>query len=385
MKKIKRKITVGDKIVTNKNFKPIGLDGELLKIEEKIQGEIFGKVNQEEIGDENLFIVKFNKEYEFTHFLDNQIMDEPVYAYLSKKEFDIKEKVNIDEEIIPLYEATIALKDFNSSPIESLINHVRDIELNIKSEARTIKDLRDNLRSKNLDLKNAIVNKKFLNSDNETIIKRCKKITNHNKIKSFELTNDRSLIVTTEDLYFRCLDRDLPTFNLGGYKILIPAGITSRENIKIANYKRHYKMGSYHHPCINSELRVCLGDELSQTIDRLIVQKNIFQIIGMLIDFLQEPDYGSPYVDARIFYTHQPRTTRPRDQLNWFSSSYLRGNEDWDIELESRKSNFIQHKFSGQALSPADTKEKSKKHRTEVEVIKEAERIAELEREDLSK
>jgi len=139
---------------------------------------------------------------------------------------------------------------------------------------------------------------------------------------------DGNIIVTTGDIYYRDDRRAIKNFYIGAYKILFN---TSRGELKAVNYKRHQSRTVFH-PNIHSELfSICLG-ETKVAVKHAINCKKYALATSILIDFLEEPNYGTPYNYISVFANMQDVTIKPRNEMNWFSESYWRKNEVWDTD-----------------------------------------------------
>ena len=89
-------------------------------------------------------------------------------------------------------------------------------------------------------------------------------------------------------------------FNLDPFLIFIwPRG----GRVKAYNTKKQYKV-EFSHPCVRNGL-ICFGS-FDSVVSRLVSDFSLDGLIFLIINFLQKPNYGSPYVSEEAFIHAQP-------------------------------------------------------------------------------
>lgn len=376
MKTLKKKITIGDKIQTNKKFKPLNRNDEAIEIpEEGLPGVVIGSHC-------SFYIVEFEQPYDFTHYLLDKGAAEPKHAYLKGEWMDVKESLKIEDVGVStqFIELMIAEKykmlSQDNSIIKSKESEIESVKSSMRSYQRDMDSYGKNLIIKELELRTIIDRNKFSKVSPESIIKQCKKVIDSEKIKDIVVEGDegdRRLLITTEDLYFVDKRMDLPTFKLGAFKIRIP--LETDGYLVIANYKKQYRKYQYHHPCISSTMKPCFGDMLKDTVHDLRNKHAYIPLIGILLDFLEEPNYGSPHIDAKSFSGAQKVTIAPRDSKNWFNENYRGERESFDEDKFTEYIKEILPNFTGKELTEEQKKEKEEKFKTREDIIEHAEKF----------
>lgn len=268
-----------------------------------------------------IFIEDDDYELEFTYSSGNESKDYFVISMLTKHFKELQELPNVIRS--------------KKSEVTYRLDRIKVMEEDIKNYQKEIEIIKKNidiLESKTNDFDYAKFEKLF-----DNIIK-------HPLIK--DLTYEKeTLICTTEDLTYhetKNRDREVPDYNLGAYKIFIPLSETS--DVKACNIKRQIQRYNLHHPCI-SDFRICMGETLAREIRKLRGENNIAQVIFLLIQFFQEPNYGTPYINTEYFQFAQPVTIKPKKELDWLSFSVWE-KEIWDATKYSNdKSNWDSNVF----------------------------------------
>ena len=169
----------------------------------------------------------------------------------------------------------------------------------------------------------------------------------NSRIKEIEVLSNNGetdILVTTNDLTYTNPSSNMEDFVLGAYKILLPLDI--ERVMQAINYKRHVNKFTYHHPCIKrSEL--CLGDAMINVLAKTRREGDIVNTIHLLINFLEKPDYGTPYCSETDFYCAQPVTIKPSDKYDWFKESYWNDKQLWDGSAFTTAQQLAIVKFSG--------------------------------------
>jgi hypothetical protein len=86
---------------------------------------------------------------------------------------------------------------------------------------------------------------------------------------------------------------------------------------------------------------------LGADINTLLQEKNYSSIIHLIINFLEEPDYGKPYLPAISFACAQNVTMKPRDKTKWFDNDYWDKNESWNGEEASEAEAELKKTYNG--------------------------------------
>jgi len=93
------------------------------------------------------------------------------------------------------------------------------------------------------------------------------------------------------------------------------------------------KKGTYSHPCVREGGYVCMGDLVRVGVNNYRKENQLVSLIYLLLNFLKEPNYGTPYRSAIDFRCAQPVTYKPKDILNYLSDSNWRRHEKWSDKL----------------------------------------------------
>jgi hypothetical protein len=311
-----KQVYCGDTIITTKDFAKEGLKGKVVSTNPG-------------------YGIEFDKPFDLgvmckTHSLKG-LLPKETGCYLSRQEFEVVES----------YKNTDKNKEsFVKSINNNFHSNLKNIPMNINILKSENKYRMDDIKS----MKRNIIstNKELINNGKE-IEKLNKIITNRPQMSSFETQFDRLMkskkikdvtihkeyiIVTTNDLVYKKTSRIPSDFVLGAYKMFIN---TNNSTIKIINYKKHYRK-QYFHPCIRSGGDVCMGDEVRKEVKNYLDKNQIDLLIFLMIGFLEEPNYISPYIDDLSFMCAQPVTIKPRDPLNYIKESYWNRYENWDVE-----------------------------------------------------
>jgi len=322
------KVYVGDRIVTNKNFKPFMSNKDLFDVEDnKYKGTII------EIRDSMLNIA-FDDEHPFCHTLENRTDRMNGYSLLFK-ESDLDSSVDLSDEKKRAFVGLIrelAFKKISELPIK-----IRSKEDSLRSLVSTARSLAADLSRKELQIEgdnhklaDLIKSKRGLTVNVDELVSKYDKFMSNKKIASvdpIESDGYKSVLITTNDLVYHREGSSLGDFTLGAYKILIP--LDSGQRVRAINYKRHKDRFKYHHPCINNST-LCLGESVGDEVMKLRNEGNIIGLAYLLIIFLEKPDYGNPYIQEEEFFCAQTVTIKPENEIDWFSNIYWDENEKWD-------------------------------------------------------
>lgn len=328
MRKKDSEIYIGQKIKTNKKFKPLLANGNVFDTRgEEFCGVIIAKRGK-------YYIVDFGKEYEFTHYSDGLLQNPTGYA-LSSTEFSVEEEVAIEDKnerdfCFMFREAAFMNLERIPGEIRSLEDKTRSLSSSIKSMAMEIEDKEKDLLKKNIELKAKKEYASTMSVDLADAQKQYHKLFLNPKVKEVEVIG-RKIIITTNDLGYKNENTGI-YFVSGAYKILLD--MDDPTEFRVVNYKKHYAKHIFN-PCVK-EGSVCMGSSVGTTVNALLSKRAFIPFVHTIIDFLEEPNYGRPYLNERDFLAGNIVTMSPSDQLDWFNMSYWGENEEWDEEEYKR-------------------------------------------------
>lgn len=321
-------IYLGDKVKTKSTYKP------LLKNDERFnpEGEIYEGIVVGKRG--KYLMVDFHKKLPFTHYLGN-MLQEPTGCGIEYKHLVVTETFKAEnkeeQEFVGLMKE-LQFEEMNKLPTEirQKEDNLRQHVSQIKNKLREVSDAERNVEREEFDLKSLKEKKVAASVDTDFIVKQYRQMKKNPKIKTIEILDTKGVVdilLTTKDLTYKNPRTVMPDYNLGAYKILIPMDIN--RGMQAINYKKHVKKFSYHHPCIHDS-RLCLGNAVENEVYKLRNTNNIINLSHLLINFLEEPNYGGPHLSEELFYCNQPVTIRPRNKYDWFDMAYWNEKEVWD-------------------------------------------------------
>ena len=344
-------VYLGDKIVTNKHFKPIMADKEAFDLKEEFLDGVVVATR----GD--FFCVDFGKEFPFTHSLEKTLKGPTGYA-VNRRDFKVVESYSTKDPKKSMFINVLRERQYTEaqkapSEIEKIRQSAESKVGSIKQYVREIKNYESNLLKDNFKIKALEAKPGVSEISNNTIERQYEKLLSHKKIKTAEIiekdNGNKYILVTTEDLTFHDEYRDIPDFVLGAYKMLIP--INNGNGLKIVNYKKHV-LKEYYHPCIVGS-NICMGNMVGDEIHRFNVEDRYLDTIYLMLNFLEEPDYGTPHLCAIKFMCGQNVTINPRNQFNWFDMGYWKNKEVWDGNKYTTENKEAYKKHTGGRLGTA--------------------------------
>ena len=322
---------LGDIIITTDKFCPIDKNKKQIGPFPNLRGIIILQFA-------DIFGIKFEKETEWTHDLGEILLTKTGH-FLAKEDFKIidkyKEKNKEKAEFIK------AIKKSYYQKLAKIPSNLKNLELEIKYKKE---DIASNKRSiikykhqiidkgKQIDI---LKKKAEIPFDISIFEKQFDRLKKSSKIKDIKIT-ENYIVITTNDLTYKKTFRIPSDFILGAYKIFIPSN--SDISIKAINYKKHFKR-EYFHPCITITNGICMGEEIRKEIEELRRKNQIDLIIFLLINFIEEPNYNSPYIDDLSFMCAQDITIKPKNIEEWLDISYWHNNEKWDDDLYTKTRN----------------------------------------------
>lgn len=180
------------------------------------------------------------------------------------------------------------------------------------------------------------LNKQEKESDNvENYYNSIFKNKNVKKIECIEHRGELALLVETNDLeYTDKITHNIVDVSFNGLKMNIGSYVilfTKNGTIHAANKTKFVGQGT-HHPCVDASSNVCAGSAFGDAIRRAITSKDYASAIHMTIDFLKEPNYGGPHLDAGHFYFAQERKSNFKTNYEYLFKGCSYG-EEWDKDL----------------------------------------------------
>jgi len=280
------------------------------------------------------YAILFEKQQKNYHNLDDRITTDTGY-YLKKTNFNA---TKIDPVARAFYMSD--LNNWQKTPIQ-----IRREEKNLDSwkneitmyESHIKKDLEKVEKTKKIieDLKNTKIPE--ITDSTETIAT----INKHKKVSLLtykQIDGIDYFVIETEPLYYH-LD-GVKQGLLGQYVLFVH---TSFDSVYGINKSVHFFNGEIHHPCIDHSRTFCLGN-FSQEIVIAQRTKDIYRLINSLILFLEEPNYGSPYVTWKTFQRAQPVDKPAEDYSEYFDRSFWE-KQTWDKEADEKKRTELDEKF----------------------------------------
>ena len=348
-------VFLGEKVRTKKTFKP-QIRGDKTFTPPKdtfYEGIVIGRrINQ--------LIVKFDKQYPFTYRVDDMV-SEPVATAIDYKDLEQISNVEIEDQGARAFVGAMREESFdkisNFPQIKQrFVNDIAGMKADLRNYGETVERIENDLVNKNFALEDAIANNEINTKGTGDILAQYESLMASNKIDSVEIVKSGStsfMIVTTNDLiYTPRPNTNCGRFIIGAFKFRINlAG--GRVLPKVANYKRHMRRSDLHHPCI-SNFNLCLGGDMQSEMYALSNRKAWITLVYTLINFLENPNYGSPYVADIEFSCAQAVTIRPRNPLDWFSPGYWESNEKWDGRLHTANVNKLSGGVAQGVLTDAE-------------------------------
>jgi hypothetical protein len=161
-------------------------------------------------------------------------------------------------------------------------------------------------------------------------------ILKHPAVNSVEII-DNNLIISTNDILYQDPRQKLKDINIGKFKILI--NNTSLQIVNCTRFRKHYNdydYEYYYHPCIRTG-HICCGSNVDSEFKKHIGNNDIDLAVYTIINFIEEPNYGNPYIAIESFmFRTQQVTIKPKNTMEWFNKSYWNRNQKWDESLYER-------------------------------------------------
>lgn len=295
----------------------------------EISKGLFGTLVEKGYG----YVVEFEKEYSFTYGYNEFFKDNLYFVFNDVNNLQSTK----DEKESKMDELCGFIYNVKKQEVEREAGDLSRKRENVCSWKRSISDYQKSIRDYNqkileteILLNNFTRGDAFKSIDKEMIHDSIIKMMKNPKIESISTCDDEYgntfVIITTKDLMYsspRC------SYNIGQFKLKI--GTTGKPNA--VNITKTYKRIS--HPCVNSSFGMCLGSQVESHINNLVKVGDLGGIATTLINFLEEPNYGHPYIQDIEFYSAQPVTIKPKTELDWFVESSW-NDQQFDDEL-SRK------------------------------------------------
>lgn len=203
--------------------------------------------------------------------------------------------------------------------------YLAEIEIYTQKIEKLMLDIKSYRNSLTLNSKKLENNKNYkIDFSSTTIAKEeeeYNKLVSSGLIVSYSHMDDSGIIFTTDDLLYN--GNGFKNYPIGAFKIML-----KNDDIKIVNYKKHVD-SILMHPCISTDFHLCMGEDVRESVMKSYEENNYKRMLIILIDFLKNPNYGTPYNPIDKCVGAQPVTIRPRDEENYFNKSYWNKNEIW--------------------------------------------------------
>lgn len=326
------KIYIGDKVKTKKTFRP--LDKNKQRFDPK--GAEYEGIVLDKRG--SFLIVDFGEETPFTHYLSGMLTT-PTGSAVEFKHLAVTETYKSDDEdeqafVCMMREARVGKINELPREIRAKEEGLASLVGDIKSRNRDIASLEATLEKSEFELREMKDSTAVIDVDSGRIAKQYQSVLKSSKIKSIKIYDSkrnpggRDIIVTTNDLSYRT-ENHIGGYVLGAYKFLIPLDIGM--NISAVNYTKHVRRFELSHPCVHNG-SICMGSAVEEEVYKLRRAGDIVNLIYILINFLEEPQYGEPHIDDVRFYPRQDVTMKIDDEHDWFSRDVWGVKEAWDGE-----------------------------------------------------
>ena len=322
---IKAKYYLGDSIVT----KPSAICGADKK----------GIIYCEHSELKNVFGIKLddtkNKFHQLQEFKESRTkIPQRNGLWINKKDFTITTKEKEDARAFNEF----LIKGYFYQ-LEEIPRYIRCNRSSIEDEESGIEEYISYIEDKKASIRRYICNIKKLQN---TVIEQPKLNVQYEKIMKHKLIEkvfkERNyIVIKTKNLTYHHIDEYVPDFILGAYYIFIPITPDDYSSVKVINYKKQVRKIYYGHPCIKTQGQICLGDTVNAEIKKYKRENNYSMIVFLLINFLQQPNYDTPYIAAEDFRAAQPVTYKPEDVTDYLSKTDCDDNENWDEDKYTKK------------------------------------------------
>lgn len=306
------KFNVGDRIITTKEFKEGG---------PRLRGTIIATDFLEN------YKVLFDKKANYCHTIGDILLEKKGYV-LCEREFKKIKKEDKNLEALSTY-----LNYFFITNSLCYKDDVARLQLSSKNTEETISRYLRELNEKKELLKKLEKNPPKFSFTNE-INQQFLSIMKNKKIQSIDIT-DNYLIITTKSLTYKKTKGIKKEFELGQYKIFI--SFYQPVYVKAINITKQFRK-HYSHPCVKQGGSMCLGQEVAETLARYLQKRRIDAAIFLLISFLEEPNYVSPYIQDYEFQYSQKRNFIPKNPEDYLNESLVGEKEVWDESLFEEES-----------------------------------------------
>lgn len=313
----------------NKKEKDI-ISGKIDELNKEIQKGLFGVIVEKNYE----YVVEFEKEYDFTYSYNEFFKDKRYFIFDNLDNIQsTKSEEETERESLAgfFYNAKKSAIEKEIGDVENKKSYILNKKRDIESYKQNIKELSRRIATEELLLKDILSGEAFKSIDREMIDLSISKMRKNPKIESITVEDDEIgnsfLIVTTTDLLYsspRC------SYQIGKFKLKLDAN----SKPMAVNTTRVYGSGSRFHPCVNGSFGMCLGSQVENHVMKLIKFGDFGGAITTLINFLEEPNYGTPYIDDIEFYGAQPVTVKPKTELEWFDTG-IWASQKFDSDLFS--------------------------------------------------
>lgn len=150
---------------------------------------------------------------------------------------------------------------------------------------------------------------------------------NNTEHEAFSATGEPSfIVVTTKNLVYTAGGNNIQ-FDLGRYKIFI--GRNKKLYAKGITYWCGHETRHISHPCIIG-FDICMGDSVGREMQKYKEEGNIDSMVGLLINFLKEPNYAHPFMQDKEYLALRQKVgveaSHPLSYLlnSWWERVYVR-------------------------------------------------------------
>ena len=310
-------ILIGDKIITKKTAECGEGKKGIIICQHEENDTVFGvKFNFE---NSKFHKLKFNKKH-------NGILNEKNGLWLSLKDFTvISEKDETKRKFNNMmFKGYIKTLDIIPNEIERSENIIRSCKNQIAERNAYNKENEKEIKKEKTSINKL---KKQTNPEIENYYDLFNKLKKHKNIKDI-IIDDNYIIIQTNDLIYHHKDDTIADFNIGAFYLFIPTDYT--QEIKAINYKKQYNRGKIFHPCIKEEGYICTGDNVRKEIYGYLRKNQLLFLVYLLINFIKEPNYETPYLSADTFRCAQEVTYKPKKITNYLNYNLWYVNEVWN-------------------------------------------------------
>ena len=335
-------ILVGDEVIVSPATKIINHIGEEKRLNQFTKEEVKGIVIMTGNGQ---YGIDLKKEFEFTHDI-NGLIGTFTGIITESRYIRTTIKRTLNKSIKNNFAIILKQNDFARSYVSP--HKIRSIEDRIISRQNSIIENNERIKHFRKEIIQQNIQKKMLfnvaksssNHNEDYYENMFDKITNHPNVSRIEVptfqdSNHFVIYVFSKRIKFK------PTTGIKSFYEGTDLGeILIRFELKDNGFKYnavntklfHTKNETgyfYFHPCIH-ERKICIGNLTGGKIKEAMQKNEIHNAIYFLLNFFEQPDYGSPYVEIKLWKTAQKIKSKPNDTEDYFKKSFWQNNYIWD-------------------------------------------------------